>query len=299
MSDLPATPHETIMLLLPKIFTKLHINLLKSEHYHYLMKKLKKYLKTWLQLSNCAISTYLASRLDYGSYFVGKLIRFGFMWLMIMAIFNYTNDLAGYSKYEILLFFLTFNLMDSLGQAFLRGVYHLSDKVKQGDFDYVLVRPVSPLFYSLTSLTDILDFIFLLPTAGLLYYVISHIALTQSVHLGSYILFILIGLVVVVALHIIAAGVTVITSESEAIVWFYRESLNAVRLPSDIYPQTLQAIFTYIVPIIVIVVFPAKALLGLLSSTAMITALLIALVFLTASIIIWNRALKSYSSASS
>jgi ABC-type uncharacterized transport system permease subunit len=77
------------------------------------------------------------------------------------SLYRFTDNIAGYSKYQALLFFLTYNFLDVASQAFFRGIYSLRDDVRKGDFDYIAVRPVNPLFYLLTKITDILDFIFL------------------------------------------------------------------------------------------------------------------------------------------
>ncbi len=259
-----------------------------------------KYWKIWKQLTTLAFSSTASNRIDAGSYLIGKIIRFGFFWLLIVSIFLHTPLFAGYDKNEILLFFLTFNVVDVGAQALLRGIYLMRDDVRKGNFDYLLTKPVNTLFHTLSRLTDVLDALFLLPIAGLLVYVL--IQLSHNVTFWGFIgyfAFLIVSFSLVVSIHILSASLTVWTMESENGIWFYRESMTLGRFPPEIFSYTIQMIFTFVLPVIVMVAFPVKALLGTLSGAWIATAVLIAVVFAVVSLSLWKKSLSHYSSASS
>ncbi|RLC36242.1 hypothetical protein DRH27_05520 [Candidatus Falkowbacteria bacterium] len=259
-----------------------------------------KYLKVWKQLSACAIGSYLSNRIDITSYFIGKLVRFGFFILLIVSIFNFTDSLAGYGKYEVLLFFLTFNLVDVFPQAFFRGIYSFREDVRKGNFDFALIKPLNPLFYIMTKLTDILDIIFLIPIIFLIIYTVIKLEITLTlVNILLYLIFIIVGQLIILGIHIISACVTIWTLESENFIWFYRESMTIGRFPPEILSLTVQFIFTFLMPIIIVVAFPVKILLGTLAIRWVLFALLYSFVFFFFSILLWRTSLKRYSSASS
>lgn len=231
---------------------------------------------------------------------MGKLVRFGFFLLLIISIFNYTDSMAGYSKYEVILFFLTFNLLDVLAQAFFRGIYHFGNDVKQGNFDYNLIKPVNPLFYLLSKITDVLDMFFLIPIVGLIFFVVGKLPIVIGwENILGYLLFIMSGLIIIVAFHIFAACVTIWSMENENIIWLYRDLMNIGRFPPEIFSSSIQAFFIFIIPVIIIVAFPVKALLGILSWQWMVFGFLYAILFFAISLLIWKASLKKYSSASS
>src|SRR4030042_4708591 len=118
---------------------------------------MKKYFRIWKQLLILAAGSYLSNRIEYGSYFLGKILRFSFFFIMILSIFNRTQSLAGYTKYQVIIFFLTAFFTDSIGQAFFRGIYLFRQDVQRANFDYVISKPVNPLFYIMSRMTDILD----------------------------------------------------------------------------------------------------------------------------------------------
>jgi len=107
------------------------------------------------------------------------------------------------------------------------------------------------------------------------------------------------GLVIALAFHIGVASLAVLTQELENTIWIYRDLMTLGRFPSDIYDSTLRAVLTFIVPVAVIVSFPAKAYLGMLSWTWVGQALLMACVTLVLSLKFWKFATRRYTSVSS
>ncbi len=259
-----------------------------------------KHVRVWVQLTNCAFMSYATNRIDTVSYFIGKIIRFGFFALMIFSIFRFTDNISGYGKYEALLFFLTFNLIDSLAQALFRGVYVFKNDIQRGQLDYLLPKPVNTLFYILSRLTDLLDIIFSSILIVLTILVIQRLPLTWGwAEMAWYILLIILGMIIVMGMHVLTAAITIRTEESDSVIWLYRRGLYLGSFPPEIFNSAFQFFFTFILPIFVIVAFPVKGLLGLLSWQNILLAFLITGLWIYGSILFWNNSLKKYSSASS
>lgn len=259
---------------------------------------MKKYIRVWLQLTKNAFTSILSNRIDGVSYTLGKLVRFGFFLLLIQSIFIQRNDFLGYSKEETFLFFLTYNLVDVLGTAFFRGIYVFKHDISRGNFDTLLIKPINPLFYILSRLTDILDFIFLIPIVFLLIQTILHIGSTIP-HIMLYILFVFVSMLIVLAIHVVTAALTIRNTESDNVIWLYRETMTLGRFPPEIFPPLVQFVFTFIIPIVVVVAFPTKILLGKLPPDIALTAIATGIVFFILSIQFWKKSIKKYSSASS
>jgi ABC-2 type transport system permease protein len=190
--------------------------------------------------------------------------------------------------------------MDVLGQAFFRGIYGFQGLVRSGGFDYILSKPVSPLFYCLTRSTDVLDLLFLIPIIALIAFTITKVPIAVSAaHILLYVLFIILGMIIVLGLHIITACISIRTLESENVIWLYRETMTLGRFPPEIFSPFIQAIFTFVFPIIIIVAFPTKILLGLLQWHWILFTIIYTVIFFTISLWLWDNSLKHYSSASS
>jgi len=107
------------------------------------------------------------------------------------------------------------------------------------------------------------------------------------------------GMVIAFAIHIVIASLAVLTQELENTIWIYRDLMTLGRFPSDIYDSPMRAILTFIVPVAVMVSFPAKAYLGKLNNIWLAHALFMAMTSLALSLYFWRFATRRYTSVSS
>lgn len=245
-----------------------------------------------------SFSAVLGERLALLFFLIGKIIRFlfflGFLYFLILG----TQNLAGYSSNQAIFFFLVFNVVDVLAQFLFREVYRFRPKIISGDFDLTLVKPANALFISLMGGADIIDFITIPPLLIGTWYVASllHPTLINTLF---FLLLIFNGLIIATAFHIAVLAFGIITLEVDHTIMIYRDLTSFGRFPVDIYKQPLTGILTYLIPIGVMITFPAKALMGLLSTGGILISLLVGVVALFLAIRFWNYALTKYASASS
>jgi len=119
--------------------------------------KIKKYLKVWFLLTINVSQIAFLSRFGAILFIFGKILRFSFFLIFLILLQAKTQSIAGYSLWQIIFFFATFNLVDTIPQFFWREVYRFRSYVISGNFDYFLTKPFSPLFRSLFGGSDILD----------------------------------------------------------------------------------------------------------------------------------------------
>lgn len=255
----------------------------------------KKYLKIWLKTSILSVQEHLAARGACLLYIIGKLIRFFSFVILLYRIMPRTN-LAGYTLDQILLFFLVFNLLDIFGQLFFRGIYWFRADIISGKFDQTLLKPLNPIFQVLTSRTDLLD----LPLVAVVFWFLSKLKLSFSFSaLSLFLILALNGFLISVAIHILVAAIGIMTTEVDNTVLIFRDVSLMARVPVDIYNGPVRAILTFAIPVAVIMTFPAKALMGVLSWQGVIFSFIISGLFFWGSLYFWRVALTRYTSASS
>ena len=262
------------------------------------------YAAVWWRLAQMAFLMQLANFWSSLGWLGGKLIRLIFFVCFIVAIFKHVRSVAGYSFEEIALFFLTFNLIDVAAQLFLRGIYMVGRDIREGDMDFYLIHPLHPLFRLASNMVDFLDFLTLVPILVLLAFTLTHILAPFSppqIALKVSLYFVLCwnGMLIAFSIHVFIAALTLRTQQMENTIWMYRDISSLGRFPCDVYARPLRDFLTYILPIGVMVTFPAQALLGILSVGKMISAFLICGIFLTLSIRFWNNSVRHYCSTSS
>ena len=258
-----------------------------------------KYFKVWWLMTSQSIQLFFVSRLGAVLFLSGKILRFIFFFAFLLLLFKKTDVLAGYNFYQVILFYFTFSLIDSTTQMLFREVYRFRYYIVSGNFDMILVKPVNALFRSLFGWTDILDFITLGPFIALIVYVLLKIPGLTIAGILSYILLVISSLLLATSFHILVISLAVITTEIDHAIMIYRDVIGMGKVPIDVYTEPVRSLITFVIPVGVMMSFPVKALLGLLSLPIVLMTFFTSLIFLFLSINFWRFALKKYTSASS
>lgn len=260
---------------------------------------MNKYLKAWLLMTVNSVQTSFASRWGAILFILGKVVRFSFFFFLLVLVVGKTKALAGYNLPQIIFFFLTFNLIDILAQALYREAYRFRGLVISGDLDLILVKPVHPLLRVLFGGVDILDLITLIPLLVLIIYYAAQIGSFNIFSVSLYILLIINALLLATAFHIAALAIGVLTTAVDHTMWIYRDLTSMGRIPIDFYSGFIRALLTFVIPVGVMMTFPAKAFMGLLSLPLIFFSFGLGVVLFWLSLKFWGWALSRYSSASS
>lgn len=263
------------------------------------MHKIFGYIIIWKKLTVNSFLISLSSRVSALLFLTGKLLRFIFFFIFLSALFGNANTLAGYTSVQILLFFMTFNLIDTVTQLFFREAYRFRPLVVSGDFDLILVKPMNPLFRALAGGADPLDLIMLIPYTVTLVIVISRIPAVTITSVVLYCLLVINGLIIATGFHIIVLALAILTTEIDNTIMIYRDLTSMGRFPVDIYKEPIRTLILYIVPVGIMMTIPAKAMLGLLYPGIIFTSVLIGGIFFVFALKFWAFALTKYTSASS
>lgn len=224
-------------------------------------------------------------------------------------VYQFTPSIADWGKYEFFVFIATTMFINSLVQAFfMPNMQELSELVRTGGLDFALLKPIDTQF--LVSLRRVnwsslgnfivaaLLLVYSLPRIeGLEISPWQYVLYTLYVFLGVWILYsVMIGLA--------ATSIWLGRNQSLYDFWFY--ITNFSRYPMEIYQgpwgTPLRQIFTFVIPILVVINVPARFMAKPLAETQWLLAgfAILATIFsLLASRWIFKQALWSYRSASS
>ncbi len=261
---------------------------------------MSKHFRIWLRMGAMSLSAQLSYGLGSVGFLLGKLIRLLFFFAFMVAIFRHAPSVAGYGLEETLLFFLTYNLVDIVTQIFFRGIYGARRAVQEGDLDYYLIQPCSPLLRMAASTVDFLDVTTVMPVIVLL--AMNWQRLPVPIGPGqaaAYAFLVLNGIAIALAIHIVVAALAVRTQELENTIWLYRELMFLGRFPIDVYSAAMRWALVLFIPIGVMTSFPTKALLGTLETGPMLYAFGLSAFAMALSLKFWRGALAQYTSVSS
>lgn len=258
-----------------------------------------KALKVWWRYTSNAFQLSLMRKKSAVIFLFSKLLRIGLFVFFLSSFLRGAQGVGGYTQDQIIFCYLTFNVIDSASQLLFREVYRFRQLIVTGNLDYVLVKPINPLLRVLVGGADIYDLIMLLILGGAtVTFAASNLAPDWWLWL-AYLVMILNSLIIAAAFHIFVLGQGVLTTTVDHLILVYRDTSNLMRIPVDLYVEPLRALLIFVIPLGIMMTFPAKILLGLLSPFYFFLSFGLALLTLYLAIRFWKFTLNRYQSASS
>ena len=232
-------------------------------------------------------------------FFIAKLARYGFFIVFLYFLISNLGRVGGFTPAQMLVFYLSFNLIDTSSQMLFREVYRFRPLVVSGDLDGVLAKPFSPLLRVLVGGPDFIDVgVLVILIAVITWFFLFSIHPTLF-HTLLYTLLILNSLIISAAFHTVVLATGILTFSVDHLVMIYRDVTSLMRIPVDFFPGSLRTFLTFVVPIGIMFTIPAKALLGLLSWPLFIASFAVSGLAMYIAIVYWRYALRHYQSASS
>lgn len=264
------------------------------------MNTLRRACRIWWRTAVVNFAIVASSRLDFYTFFAGKIMRMLFFFFFIIALFSHTPTIAGYARGEVLLYFALMNTVDVITQLFwFRGLTDVQRLIRMGEFDFILTKPVSSLLFPSFRIIDIFDLSTVPVVIGMLAYAFQSVGPLSAGATFSGIYLSILSLVLAYAIVLALSSMNFWTTEVHNAFWIYREAFYMAQYPPEVFPRGIQTTFTYIIPLFVIIAFPTKAFLGRIGFDGMVVASSITLIFLFGAIWLWRLGLRHYSSASS
>ena len=227
---------------------------------------------------------------------IGKLLRFAMFFMFVYYLVFNTKLLAGYTLPQTVIFYLTYNIVDSVAQLFFREVYRFRPLIMTGEFDTILVKPYHPFMRILIGGLDPMDaFITLMYILMLVYFVLQAGPVTMIGIIG-FIGLLLNALIISLAFHIAVLALGILTTEVDHTIMIYRDMTKMASFPIDIYQEPLRSIFTFVIPVGIMMTMPVKSLFGMVSPFIYVISLIITGVSLTLALYMWRKALQKYQS---
>ncbi len=226
-----------------------------------------------------------------------------------ILVYSHTENIADWERYEFFVFISTTMFVNSLVQTFfMPNAQELSELVRTGGLDFALVKPIDTQFLvslrrvNWSSLGNF--FVALL----LLAYCVPRIeGLELTVwQMLLYPLYVFLGVLILYSVMITLAATSIWLGRNQSLYdfWFYITTFS--RYPMEIYEGTwgtpLRQLFTFVIPILVVINVPARFMAKPLSTDYVwlaVFAVLATILCLVGSRWVFKQALWSYRSASS
>lgn len=261
---------------------------------------IKHYTKVWNRTIKGGISRSYLYKQEVFIRILRTILVIGAQIILLNVIFNGNSEYVGWTKPQAYLVLGIWNLVNYSSWSFFGvNLVYLENKILKGDFDYILLKPMSSWW--LASFADFFIYNFVTAIAGIVliaYYLIIEWSSITIINIIFGLIGILISILIWYFIYLFFASFT-ISNPRSGFLSITKELLGITKYPIDIFGKSLELIFYTIIPIAFVTTVPSNLIIGRISPIYIIYGLIIAIILGTISISTWNKNIKKYTSASS
>jgi ABC-2 type transport system permease protein len=260
------------------------------------------YLAIYTALWRNSIIREMSFKANFLLWIVVEMLWFALQLGFMAVIYQHTDRIATWSKWEVVLLVGASHFIQQLYTAiFLTNVTQLSELIRTGKLDFMLLLPVNTRFLISFRQVDLGGFVNAASAAGVMVYALHRLGVSVTVtQVFGFLLLTGCSLMVHYSLMLMLATSSFWTVRGQGIVWGYYNLFNIARMPDAAFRGLFRGFFTYALPILLVANVPAKLLAGKLgSSFELVLLAAMSLVCFVASEALWRFSLRRYTSASS
>jgi len=267
-----------------------------------------RYIRVWLMFFRNSLvremtfrGNFLIELVTRAFWFAAQLVLFEIIYRQVPAIRDWNRD-------EYFAFMATGMLINALVEAFfMPNCANYSELIRTGNLDFVLLKPIDTQFLISFQTVNFAMINQVLMAAALLWYAVSRLSVPMTVgNVAAYLLLVGVGMAFFYSLMIALASTSIWLGRNQGLYdfWFYITVF--ARYPQNFYQssggEVLWFVFSFIVPILLVVTVPSRVLLHKAlepSPIVLLVAPAATLIMLGLSRWIFQRSLSHYRSAGS
>ena len=260
---------------------------------------MNKYIKLFIAWTKLMISAEAAYRWNSIIKAVAMVVFDFFAPLIAIIIYSVSSGIPGWSFEQFLLLSGTFTIVEGLNEALFGDLgWGIIWDLRHGEFDMSLVKPYNTLGFMSSASSHPRSFVRVFVGLGIVTYALVNYAIAVTlVNLLFYVFLILLGLVFLYSTVVLISSLAILFVQTSNLMNALFNILLIGRYPLNVYGSTGVFVFTFIFPLGVAAFYPASALLHGISLIFVLKLALIIMFYLVVNVLLWNFALKKYSSA--
>src|SRR4051812_338219 len=262
----------------------------------------RRYLGVYVALWKNSVIREMSFKANFILWIFVELLWFALQLSFIAVIYAHTDHVGDWTRWEVVLLMGTAHLIQQIFQAFfLTNCTELSELIRTGRLDFMLLLPVNTRFLISLRKVDLGSFVNAGSALAVIGYSLHKLAFVPSAaQFIGFALFVVAGIIIHYSLMFLLTTVSFWTVRAQGIVWGYYSLFNISRLPDAAYRGLFKAVFTFVIPMVLVANVPAKVLVQKIRSPGELI-LLIAMMLACAIVseIGWRFSVKHYTSASS
>ena len=264
---------------------------------------LSRYLTVYAALWKNSVTRETMFKGNFLLWILVEVLWFGLQLSFIGVLYLHTDYIGSWTKWQVVMLVGASHLIQQTFQAFfLVNCVNLSELVRTGKLDFLLLLPVNTRFVVSLRQVDLGAFVNAASGAGVMAYAAHKLHyVPQLSHVLGFLVLCVAGIIIHYSLMFLLTTISFWTVRAQGIVWGYYNLFNIARLPDEAFRRgAFKFVFTFVLPMLLVSNVPVRVLVDKITSPMPVLLLLaMSVVCFVVSELVWRASVRHYTSASS
>lgn len=263
---------------------------------------LKRYLGIYAALWRNSVTREMTFKANFLLWIIVELLWFGLQLCFIGVVYLHTNRIGTWTEWQVVMLIGASHFIQQIFQAFfLINCTNLSELIRTGKLDFLLLLPVNTRFVISLRQVDLGAFVNAASALGVMVFAAHQMHLAPApLQVLGFLTLCVAGILIHYSLMFLLASISFWTVRAQGIVWGYYNLFQIARMPDEAFHGLFKAIFTFAIPMLLVSNVPVRVLVNKLSSPFPLLLLLgMSLACFAVSEWGWRASVRRYTSASS
>jgi ABC-2 type transport system permease protein len=262
----------------------------------------RRYFGIYRALWKNSVTREVTFKSNFLLWIIVELLWFALQLSFISVLYLHTDHIGTWTKWQVVMLIGASHFIQQIFQAFfLVNCTNLSELVRTGKLDFLLLLPVNTRFVVSLRQVDLGSFVNAASAVGVIGYAAAHLPQAPTVlESAGFLALCVAGILIHYSLMFLLASISFWTVRAQGIVWGYYNLFQIARMPDEAFHGLFKAVFTFGLPMLLVSNVPVRVLAHMATSVTDLVLLLgMAVVCFVVSELGWRASVRRYTSASS
>jgi len=263
---------------------------------------LGRYWRIYTALWKNSVTREMGFKTNFLMWILVEVLWFALQLSFVGVLYLHTDAIGTWTKWQVVFLIGASHFIQQIFQAFfLVNCTNLSELVRNGKLDFLLMLPVNSRFVVSLRQVDLGAFVNAAWAVAVMVYAGSRLGMEPSLlQLLGFSVLCLAGALVHYSLMFLLATISFWTVRAQGIVWGYYNLFQIARMPDEAFTGAFRIVFTFAIPMLLVSNVPVRVVTGKLEEPWLVLLVLVmSAVCVGVSEWGWRTSLKHYTSASS
>jgi ABC-2 type transport system permease protein len=257
---------------------------------------MQRYLNLYLMSLSRQFKTLSLYRADFLIGLVCLFLSFFTTLFAIWAIFQHTEQVGGWSRYQVTFAFGYNLVITGFSWLYLNQAWVLRDSLISGAFLKYKIRPINPIFHFFSEWMDVRSLVTIALGITLIFKSLPSLDVAiNATWWGKLILLAATSIALFSGLIILISGLAFWATISNPLLGFLSSMQGVSHFPASIYSQSLYILLSSLIPIVYISFLPCSWLLGKSIDLTQFIYLISLIIFVwVVALLLWKHGMQRY-----